>query len=411
MKRPGRLADMADKPLPVIMYHSVGVVDTGWGWNHLTCPFATFESQLKWLKKKSFRTLTMTQVLEHFRKGPAEKDRAVALTFDDGYLDNWSFVYPLLKKYGLTATFFVSPEFIDPGEEVRPTLEDVWKGRLSPAELSSQGYMSWKELAAMTAEGVADVQSHALTHTWYPRTDRIIDFRHPADSYIWMTWNRHPGEKPYLQKDRGELVDWGAPVYEHGKALETRRFFPDPGLSRFLVEYVRSRGGETFFEGEWRETLFARSAEYKAQHALQERYETEEEHEARIRLELRSSKELIQQRLKKPVNFLCWPGGGVSPAALRIAEEEGYLGSTYTSREARIRPLPGKPAGGHIRLERIGASLHGSSAKAPRSRAVYLSGPLFILSLYLFQGKQPRAFFSRLVLGTSKRLSMIRNSL
>jgi peptidoglycan/xylan/chitin deacetylase (PgdA/CDA1 family) len=397
--------------LPIIMYHSVGVVDTDWAWSYLTCPFATFENQMKWLKKKSYRTLTLAQLLEHSRQGTTVDGPAVALTFDDGYLDNWSFVYPLLKKYGFKGTFFISPEFVDPRDELRPTLEDIWSGRISLADLPTEGYMSWKELAAMAADGSVDIQSHALTHTWYPRSGRIIDFRHPGDKYFWMTWNSHPGEKPSLQKDRNELVDWGAPVYEHGKALETRRFFPDAGLGRFLVDEVKNRGGEAFFKGAWRDTLFARAAGYKAQHALQERYETDEENEARIRFELRRSKELIEQRLNKPVKFLCWPGGGISPAALRIAEEEGYEGSTYTSREARIHPLPGKHAGGHIRVGRIGASLYGSSGTGRKSRTVYLSGPLFILSLYLFQGKQPRAFFSRVVLGASKRASMIKDSL
>lgn len=401
---------MSNKPLPIIMYHSVGVVDKDWAWNQLTCPFEIFESQLKWLKKKSFRTLTLTQLREKASHGLMMNGQEVALTFDDGYLDNWTFVYPLLRKFGFNATLFVCPEFVDSREVIRPTLEDVWNGRISLTELPTQGYMSWKELTAMAADGSANIQSHALTHTWYPRTGRIIDFRHPGDNYFWMTWNSHPEEKPFLQKDRNVLVDWGAPVYEHGKALETRKFFPDPGLGRFLVDEVKSRGGEAFFKGAWRDALFARVDEYKAQHALQERYETHEEHEARIRFELRRSKELIEQRVNKPVKFLCWPGGGISPAALRIANEEGYEGSTYTSREARIRPLPGKPAGGHIRLERIGASLYGSPGTGRKRRAVYLSGPLFILSLYLFQGKQPRAFFSRVVLGASKRASMIRDS-
>ena len=35
------------------------------------------------------------------------------LTLDDGYLDNWVFVLPLLRRYGMRATVFVSSEFID----------------------------------------------------------------------------------------------------------------------------------------------------------------------------------------------------------------------------------------------------------------------------------------------------------
>ena len=43
----------------------------------------------------------------------------IVLTFDDGYLDNWVFAYPLLEKYNLRGTIFVNPEFVDPSLEIR----------------------------------------------------------------------------------------------------------------------------------------------------------------------------------------------------------------------------------------------------------------------------------------------------
>ena len=53
----------------------------------------------------------------------------------------------------------------------------------------------------MEEEGLVDIQSHSMTHTWYPKSDKIIDFRHPNDPYFWMTWNDNIDEKPYLQFD------------------------------------------------------------------------------------------------------------------------------------------------------------------------------------------------------------------
>ena len=51
-------------------------------------------------------------------------DNRVVLTFDDGYLDNWVAVMPLLRKYGQKAIIFMSTDFIDPTSQSRPTLDE-----------------------------------------------------------------------------------------------------------------------------------------------------------------------------------------------------------------------------------------------------------------------------------------------
>jgi len=398
-------------PTPIIMYHSVGIVDKDWAWNFLTCPHEVFEDQLRWLKKKGFGSLTLTRLYEDMSRGGQSGERLIALTFDDGYLDNWTFVYPLLKKYGFNGTFFISPEFVDPSESLRPTLEDVWAGRRKSDQLPKNGFMSWAELGAIAADGRSEIQSHALSHTWYPKGGRIIDFRHPGDGYIWMTWNSHAARKPYLQKDDPRLIEWGAPVYEHGKSLEVRRYYPDPGLDRFLIDQVKDSGGEGFFRGDWRTVLFQKVKEYTTGHRLEERSETEEEYEERIRHELRRSKEVIQEKLGTSVRLLCWPGGGITETALRIAKEEGYLASTYSSREPRGLNPGDKRGTETARFRRMGASLYGNGQTGKASKAVYLSGFLFILRLHLFQRKQPLAFWSRVILGICKKFHQFRSAI
>ena len=80
------------------------------------------------------------------------------LTFDDGYLDNWVFVWPLLRKYGMRATVFVTADFIEPDGPPRPTLEDVWGGKIRMEELQAAGFLRPSELRIMSESGVIDVQ-------------------------------------------------------------------------------------------------------------------------------------------------------------------------------------------------------------------------------------------------------------
>jgi peptidoglycan/xylan/chitin deacetylase (PgdA/CDA1 family) len=59
------------------------------------------------------RPITMDELAGHLRSGRALPDRAVALTFDDGYADNYEIAFPVLKQYGIPATFYVCPGVID----------------------------------------------------------------------------------------------------------------------------------------------------------------------------------------------------------------------------------------------------------------------------------------------------------
>lgn len=73
------------------------------------------------------------------------------------------------------------------------------------------GYLSWEELKIMEEEMVFDVQSHSMTHTWYPSSEKVTDFRHQNDPYFWMTWNDNIEKKPNLQVDKKkiELINQG----------------------------------------------------------------------------------------------------------------------------------------------------------------------------------------------------------
>ncbi len=66
-----------------------------------------FESQLKWLRNR-FEVLPLAEAVQRVRQGEKLPPYSVAITFDDGYLDNLTLAAPLLNKYELPATFFVA---------------------------------------------------------------------------------------------------------------------------------------------------------------------------------------------------------------------------------------------------------------------------------------------------------------
>jgi len=231
---------MTKHSVPVIMYHSVGIPNKKWQWNYLTCPYEVFDDQLRTMKKKGFNSISLQQLYDYMNEGTELPKKPVVLTFDDGYLDNWIFAYPLLKKYNFKGTIYINPEFADPRNIIRKNLEDTWNGDHEINELESIGYLSWNEMKEMERERIIDIQSHTMTHSWYPINDEIIDFRHPGDPYIWMTWNNYLDKKPYLQIDDTSLVNYGEPVYNVGRAIGIRRYHPDENLKEHITNYVKN---------------------------------------------------------------------------------------------------------------------------------------------------------------------------
>ena len=303
------------------MYHSVGIVNNDWQWSYLTCPFQVFESQLRLLKKCNYNTLTLKELYRYVIFGEEVPKNSVVITFDDGYLDNWIYAFPLLKKYQMCGTVFVNPEFVVKDCVVRKRFDQVD----NVYTLESNGFLSWEELRIMENEKVIFTESHALTHTWYPINNTIVDFRHPGDDYIWMTWNGNVDKKPFLQIDNPDFVRFGEPVFQHDKSLSSPKYFPDMKLSNYLVKIVEENGRERFFsQKNWKAKLLKEVDNYKSKNALNERYESVSEYKDRIKHELSFTKEKIERELNKELFFLCWPGGSATRMGLEVAHEVGY---------------------------------------------------------------------------------------
>ena len=325
--------------VPVLMFHSVGLERYPWIWRSLSDSVEFLEGLLGLLKASGFTTISWGELYGYMEGSRTLPRDSILLTFDDGYLDNWVLAYPLLKRLGMKATVFVTPEFVDPGTSCRPTLDDVGAGRCARGDLQVAGFLNWPELCAMEASELIEVQSHALTHTWYFTAPEIRDFHAPHARYPypypWLLWNARPERKAYyLVEDQQEFVPWGHPIFRHEKALIARRFFPDPDAVRTVTDYVGDRGGRAFCEGpRWRDSLAQQMRELGIGNPFPGHYETDADRESRIRHELSTSKQVLEQNLGKQVDYICWPGGGNDATVRRIASEVGYKAWTLGSRE------------------------------------------------------------------------------
>lgn len=334
---------MIAKDTIAVMFHSVGLDQWQWRSAHIAEPLKTFERKIAALARAGWQSVSIEEVYNDKPDGTSKKK--VLLTFDDGYLDNWVHVFPVLEKYGMKATIFVNPDFVDNRNIVRP--------QLAPGSICDKdhlpnkccaGFLSWPEMRLMEESGLIDIQSHALTHTWYFKGPEIVDFWHPGAATepagpIWMLWNRFPDFKPFYLTEAAKYelrIPYGTPIYEHGKSLVTRRYFPDErSLTMRLVEYVERHGGVAFFNNsKWRmrlQNIVERHRISASSKSPSGHYESDAEYQNRVQCELSSSKETIEKKLNKRVEALCWPGGGVTEDVLDIARKAGYRYFTLPS--------------------------------------------------------------------------------
>ena len=163
--------------VPVLMYHHVSP-SAGF----ITCSVDNFEDQLKWLAQRRYRSLTTTEFVDHLN-GKGVPEKSVLITFDDGYLDNWVYAYPLLKKYGFNAVIFLVTGWVNngpvrghSGDAVVPDTPDHTQcERLIEAGQSDTVILRWSEIQRMQSDGVFEFHSHTHTHTRWDKSDRAAE--------------------------------------------------------------------------------------------------------------------------------------------------------------------------------------------------------------------------------------------
>ena len=300
----------------VIMFHSVGSNHSQWKSRYLSIDVEQFEVFCEYLRSKNYKTGFLDRWY-YLEDHPEEKTgKELFLTFDDGYLDNLLVAYPIMKKYDIKGTIFVNPEFVDPSEGIR-TLNN---------HPSTLGFLNWDEICWLDKSGVFDIQSHSMSHNFYFCTDKVKGIHKGDDEYHWLAWISKPERKSFWQEeDQGGFTPLGTPVFEWYRALGLRRYFPDDRLVKLSIEEYTKNGDE--------KQLMSKITEWQKEYPG--RYETDEEMTQRYHYELYDSKRILEEKLEKKIDFLCWPGGGYNELSLKMAINAGYKASTIASREGK----------------------------------------------------------------------------
>jgi peptidoglycan/xylan/chitin deacetylase (PgdA/CDA1 family) len=140
-----------DWPL-ILAYHSVSERRQ----DGLTVQVTDFENQMAWLYGHGYRSLTLAEFMSQtIKKG----ERILIITFDDGYADNYTLAFPILKQYGFVATIFLVSDYVNTDHVFS---WDASKITTQP-DHTLYRLLTWEQIHEMAAYGF-EFGSHTCTH-------------------------------------------------------------------------------------------------------------------------------------------------------------------------------------------------------------------------------------------------------
>jgi peptidoglycan/xylan/chitin deacetylase (PgdA/CDA1 family) len=277
--------------LYVLNYHRIFEGELNTNFNHRVFNHSkkTFVKQMKWLKA-NFDLFSEADLLEHLAGNKPLKRRTVMITFDDGYIDNYTIAFPILKEMGIPATYFIPYSQIDrsslawwdllayfakhataktvtiKGQTFDLTTEEginnaviylCWEYKTLPnaqakeflkrmhhemglekslqeiTELSHEEFMTWEQVKEVSDNGVT-IGSHTMSH-------QILSNQTPEDQYSELA-----DSKRLLEEKLGQKIQTLA--YPVGKAYhfteETKALTDKAGYKAafsFITGYSKSK--------------------------------------------------------------------------------------------------------------------------------------------------------------------------
>jgi len=266
----------------------------------------TFEKHLQYLRRH-FQVVTMAQLIAWRERAKPIHRPLCVITFDDGWIDNYEMALPLLRKYGLTATLFISTSFI--GNRQTP-----WFYRLGHL-LHALATMADDGSAALRPNDPSKLPPALIRWLGASRAERQRDI----DAVIEEVKKLPGAELESLVEQLRQLpAAAGQPVNCNGMAMLNWQQVREMALSSFEI----------------------------GSHGLTHMILTQLPQEA-AKAELRESKRCIEEQLGRSVSGFSYPNGDYSDEVEALVRTAGYCYACTT------KPGSVEPCDSPYQLKRI----------------------------------------------------------
>jgi len=147
--------------LPVLMYHNINDEYDPRNTN-VEMSASDFKNQMTALKENGYSAILFDDYINYINGEGVLPEKPVLVTFDDGYLNNYTVAFPILKELDMKATIFVVT------------------GRMGVDGVVTYPHFTWEQAKQMYDSGYIDIQSHTHFHSELinlPRNELVVELR------------------------------------------------------------------------------------------------------------------------------------------------------------------------------------------------------------------------------------------
>jgi peptidoglycan/xylan/chitin deacetylase (PgdA/CDA1 family) len=210
--------------VPVIMYHHI---DENSQESKLSVSPESLERQMRFLRKNNYNIVSLRELAELMKNKRRIPYKTIAVTFDDGYKDNYTNAFPILKKYQIPACIFVVV-----------------------GKIGKQGYLNSGDIEEMLESNI-DIASHTVTECYLPDIKDEEALRHEIWGSRRILKSRFKNAGDFIaycsggfnKKIRQMVIDAG---YEGACATNPGSSYPDDDV--YAIKRLRiSRTSDNMF--------------------------------------------------------------------------------------------------------------------------------------------------------------------
>lgn len=175
--------------IPILCYHNLNSTRPG----SMNMTPTKFEMQLQWIINNGFTIIPLQQAVSYLAgKTNTLPKKSVVLTFDDGWQSDYTYLYPIIKKYKVPVTLFIYP------------------GAIS----TTKHFLTWDELTELQKSGFFNIQGHTFTHPNFKQEKKHLS----AERYNQLLTHELVDSKKILEEKMQKpitLLAWPFGIYNN----------------------------------------------------------------------------------------------------------------------------------------------------------------------------------------------------
>src|SRR5579872_206264 len=175
--------------VPVLVYHVLNPTIP----SSMTITPERFETQIKWLKDNGYTVIPLKELVSYLQgRNVSLPAKPIVITADDGWESDYTYMYPIARKYHIPITLFIYPGTISQGKHA----------------------LTWEQLKELMKSGLFDVQDHTFTHPNFKQEKKHMS----QEAYEKFVHRELFASKKVLEEKLGIKIDylaWPFGIYDN----------------------------------------------------------------------------------------------------------------------------------------------------------------------------------------------------